>query len=63
MPDVNRLSFGGDMNYEKLWKDLKADLERWNQVGGHDEPDELAGARDFWELMQKTGRAILPLTN
>lgn len=40
------------MNYEKLWKELKDDLERWAAVGGHDEP-EVAGVGAMWELMQK----------
>ena len=40
------------MNYEKLWKDLKDDLERWERVGGHDKP-EIATPGDIWEMMQK----------
>lgn len=40
------------MDYAKLWKELKEDLERWERQGGADEP-ELFGAGDFWEVMQK----------
>lgn len=40
------------MNYEKLWKDLKDDLERWDRQGGADMP-EIEDAGDIWEIMQK----------
>lgn len=38
-------------DYKALWETLKADLDRWNQVGGFDKPD--FETEEMWELMQR----------
>lgn len=40
------------MNYEKLWKELKEDLERWDRGNCHDHPGPMEPIH-VWELMQK----------
>jgi len=43
------------VNYEQLWKGLKADLERWATVGGSDRPAglDVESCAQVGEEMQK----------